>query len=94
MSTPISKKLKDIREAEGLNQREFADLCGLVYGTLRHYEAEIRSPGFEAIQKICAAFPQYTLYLMHEKMPLPRSEGQITPQEKIHLDLSSAEKQA
>ena len=94
MSTPISKKFKSIREAEGLNQKEFAERCGLNYGTLRNYEAEVRQPNLDAIMSVCAAFPHYTLYLMHDKMPVTTTDDQITPQEKTLRDLPIAEKNA
>ena len=58
------------------------------------YETEDREPSFQAMQKICAAFPYYTLYLMHDKMPVTTSDDQITPQEKVLRDLPIAEKNA
>ena len=86
LPTLLSEKIKEIRLAEGFNQRLFSEYCGLIYGTYRNYESNIRQPDVVAIQKICNAFPQYMEYLMFNEMREPRTPGQITPQEKIHLD--------
>lgn len=92
MSTLMSEKIRSIRKAEGLTQKEFASRCGLVLGTLKNYETDQRSPNFEAVQKICSAFPQYTLFLMHDEMPVTSTDDQLTPEEKKLRDLSTAEK--
>ena len=92
MSKKISEKIKAIREAEEITQRKLANMLGVGEVSIARYEANTRSPNFEVIQKICAAFPHYTLYLMHDAMPKPRTDDQITPAEKMNRDLSSSEK--
>ncbi|RUM91074.1 MAG: transcriptional regulator [Thiomicrospira sp.] len=95
MSNTIGKKIREIRNAEGLTQDQFSSIAGFPSKrTLGSYERDEAEPGFESMQKICAAFPQYTLYLMHEKMPVPAVEGQYTPEEKMQRDLNSQEKHA
>ncbi|MBD3610880.1 MAG: helix-turn-helix transcriptional regulator [Hydrogenovibrio crunogenus] len=94
MSTTIGEKIKSIREAEKITQKEFCEITEFKIDTLKNYESKRREPSFQAIQKICAAFPQYTMYLMHEKMPVPAVEGQYTPEEKLQRDLNSQEKHA
>lgn len=94
MSKKISEKIKDIRNAEKMTQPEFAEAVGFSISTLKKYEGAHNEPGFESVQKICAAFPHYTMYLMHEKMPVPAIEGQYTPEEKMQRDLNSQEKHA
>ncbi len=93
VSTLLSEKVKLIREAENFNQKEFAEKCGLVYGTYRNYESEVRQPNIESIQKICTAFPHYMWYLMQESMD-GAPDGQITPEEKKLRDLSTLEETA
>lgn len=94
MSTSFGKKLKEIRKAEGLTQQEFSEAVDFPKRSVVAYETEDREPNFQAMQKICAAFPHYTLYLMHDKMPVTTSDDQITPQEKALRDLPIAEKNA
>lgn len=94
MSKEISEKIKSIREAEGLTQTEFGNMINVGKVTIARYEGGTRSPNFEIVQKICATFPHYTMYLMHEKMPVPAVEGQYTPEEKMQRDLNSQEKHA
>lgn len=94
MSTMIFEKIKKIRSAENLTQVEFSEVVGCSLSGLKNYEGGRRSPNLEVISSICAAFPHYTLYLMHDTMPQPRVEGQITPEEKMHLDLNTQEKTA
>jgi len=93
MSTLLSRKIKLIRDAENINQREFSEKCGIVYGTYRNYESEVRQPNLEAVQKICTAFPHYMWYLMQESMD-GAPDGQIAPEEKILRDLSIREREA
>ncbi|MBN2606729.1 MAG: helix-turn-helix transcriptional regulator [Thiotrichales bacterium] len=91
MSTPTGEKFKEIRLAEDLNQKDFAEKCGMVYGTYRNYESNVRQPNLEAVQKVCAAFPQYTMYLMFDEMPVTSTDDQLTPEEKKLRDLSTQE---
>ena len=89
MSISISKKIKYIREAEGITQKKLSEILDIGEVTVARYEGATRTPSFEISQKICNAFPQYMEYLMLDEMREPRTPGQITPQEKIHLDSNS-----
>jgi len=94
MSTLINQKIKSVRKAEGLTQKDFCELCDFKIDTLKNYEGDRRTPNFEAVQKLCSAFPQYTMYLMFDEMPASAGDDQITPQEKTLRDLSSSEETA
>ena len=94
MSTLVSEKIKEIRKAEGITQKFFCELCNFSIDTFKNYENNRRVPNYESIQKICNAFPQYMEYLMLDEMREPRTPGQITPQEKNHLDSNSQVKNA
>ncbi|WP_373020694.1 helix-turn-helix transcriptional regulator [Thiomicrorhabdus sp.] len=94
MSKKISEKIREIREAEGLTQTEFGERIEVGKVSVARYEGGTRSPNLEAIQKICAAFPHYTMYLMFDEMPVTTSDDQITPEEKKLRDLSTSEKTA
>lgn len=94
MSTLIGEKIKSIREAEKITQKALCELTGFSIDTLKNYESGRREPKLSAVQKLCSTFPQYTMYLMFDEMPIPRVEGQITPEEKTNLDLNSQEKHA
>jgi len=92
----IAKKIKKIRGSENLTQKSLVELTNIPLGTIKRLEGNDNKPSFEVIQTLCTAFPQYTLYLMHEEMPLPRTEGQITPdeQELINQGLNQEQKKA
>jgi len=94
MSTPVSKKIKSIRESEDLTQKVFCEVCGFSIDSLKNYENGRRNPNLEAIQKLCKAFPHYTMYLMFDEMPANCGPDQITPREKTLRDLHSQEKHA
>lgn len=94
MSTQISEKFKLIREAENLTQKQLSEMIGCSISGLKNYEGGRRSPNLETIMTFCQKFPKYTMYLMHDTMPEPRVDGQITPQEKMNEDLNSQAKHA
>jgi len=96
MSNGIDQKIRKVRKTEKLKQKDLAEMLGVLEGAITRYELGTREPKLAIIQKLCAAFPQYTLYLMHEEMPLPRTEGQITPdeQELINQGLNQEQKKA
>lgn len=94
MSKNISEKIKEVRISEGLTQPKFAEDAGFSVSTLKKYEGGHNEPGFDAVKKICAAFPQYTMYLMFDEMPESAGPDQITPEEKTLRDLSTSEKTA
>lgn len=92
MSNGFGEKMKSIREAEGMTQKEFSEATGIPKRSVINYENTERQPSFEAVQKICAAFPKYTLFLMHDEMPVTSTDDQLTPEEKKLRDLSTVEK--
>jgi len=85
----ISNKIKNIRKLEDLTQKKLAELTGIPHNTIKRLEGKGNKPSFEVIQKLCSLFPQYTLYLIHDEMPLPRTQGQITPEEQLLINTGS-----
>ncbi|HAG0016549.1 TPA: helix-turn-helix transcriptional regulator [Salmonella enterica] len=79
MSIEISKKLKAIREAEGLSQAKFADLIGIAVGTIKQYETGIRGVGTEVLLKVTmhSRLKKYTTWLMSNETN--EAAGQISP---------------
>lgn len=47
------KKLKEIREREGLTLQDVAKGCGVSYSTISKYESEINNPSDATVDKIC-----------------------------------------
>lgn len=54
-------QIKKICESEKINLREFSDLTGIPYKTVRDYSSGARSPSMGNLQKI-AAVPQLAKY--------------------------------
>ncbi|MGK5615106.1 helix-turn-helix domain-containing protein [Proteus mirabilis] len=76
----IGKKLRLIREAEGLSREQMRELAGIPIGTMRRYETgRIENVGSDAIVKILShpRFEKYTLWLMTGKTN--EIVGQIAP---------------
>ncbi|WP_183130072.1 helix-turn-helix domain-containing protein [Serratia plymuthica] len=76
----VGKKIRDLREAEGLTRLQFAELTGIPEGTQKYYETGRReSIGSDVIMKITQhpRFEKYTLWLMTGKTS--EVAGQISP---------------
>ncbi|EAU6105656.1 helix-turn-helix transcriptional regulator [Salmonella enterica] len=78
-SIDYSKKLRQIREAEGLTQKQFAELTGLAVSTVRSYEGVGQTARAAIVEKVIQVdrFEKYMFWLMKDKT-LP-SAGQIAP---------------
>ncbi|ECC5186731.1 helix-turn-helix transcriptional regulator [Salmonella enterica] len=78
-SIDYSKKLRQIREAEGLTQKQFAELTGLAVSTVRSYEGVGQTARAAVVEKVIQVdrFEKYMFWLMKDKT-LP-SAGQIAP---------------
>lgn len=83
VSEQFIDKVYAIIEAEKIGENQFLDMAGLSVGSLENLS---NSVDLMSVQKICSAFSEYTLYLMHEKMPFTATDDQITPQEKMLRD--------
>lgn len=80
MSTSIGLKIRELREAEGLTRKEFAELTGVLETVQKSYEIGKRSNiGVDTVTKITQheRFKKYTLWLMTGDTH-PES-GQISP---------------
>ena len=79
MSTSIGKKIREIREAEGLSRGQFAEITGIAEGAQKFYETDRRALGSETLLKITShpRFEKYTLWLMTDKTN--EAAGQISP---------------
>jgi len=77
MSIHFGNKITMIKEAEGLNRPEFCNIIDIPIPSMRKIEAGDRQPRVNVAEKICKAFPQYTLWLMTDQTN-PEA-GQISP---------------
>lgn len=86
----LSKKISAIREAETSGRQEFCDLVGVNKGTLARIEQTGQIPRGDLLERICAEWPHYTLWLMTGYTD-PRC-GQISPPDerlRNHHDLET-----
>ncbi|WP_336797933.1 helix-turn-helix domain-containing protein [Erwinia aphidicola] len=80
MSTTLGKKIREVRDSEGLSREEFAALTGIPAGTQKHYEMGRReSIGSEILMKITQhpRFQKYALWLMTDTTS--EAAGQVSP---------------
>ncbi|WP_213752925.1 helix-turn-helix domain-containing protein [Citrobacter portucalensis] len=79
MSRNYAEKLRQIRKAEGLTQKEFSELTGVALGTIKKYETGHQPARAEVLESVIEVnmFEKYTLWLMTDKTaPVA---GQIAP---------------
>ncbi|WP_440863384.1 helix-turn-helix domain-containing protein [Symbiopectobacterium purcellii] len=80
MSTDIGKKIRAIRDAEGLTRIQFFELTGIPAGTQKYYETgRVESVGSDILLKITQhpRFEKYMMWLMSNKTS--EAAGQISP---------------
>ncbi|HAT3690506.1 helix-turn-helix domain-containing protein [Serratia nevei] len=76
----IGKKLREIREAEGLTREELSEITGVPVPTMKRYETgRIANVGSDTLTKYTQhpRFSKYSLWLMSD-LVAPES-GQISP---------------
>ncbi len=79
LSIDYAKKLRQIRKAEGLTQKQFADITGLSLATIRNYESGQKNARAKIVEAVLQVdrFEKYMLWLIKDKT-LPVA-GQIAP---------------
>lgn len=80
MSTVVGEKIREIREAEGLTRKQFAELTGVPETAQKNYERGITEKiGIDTVMKITnhPLFEKYTMWLMNGKTN--EAAGQISP---------------
>ncbi|MGV4052969.1 helix-turn-helix transcriptional regulator [Citrobacter freundii] len=79
MSTDYTTKLHEIRKAEGLTQKQFADMTGISLGTIKNYETGQHAATALTAERVLGvkSLQKYTLWLMTGNTA-PEA-GQIAP---------------
>lgn len=80
MSTGIGAKIREIREAEGLTRKQFAELTGILETVQKSYELGKRENiGIDTVMKITnhPQFKKYTTWLLNGETN--EAAGQISP---------------
>lgn len=79
MSSNHEKKMKEVRQAEGLTQKAFAELVGLGLGIVKNYEAGHSGIGLKTMDTILnhPRFSKYALWVMTGQVA--PTAGQISP---------------
>jgi transcriptional regulator with XRE-family HTH domain len=72
----FAKRMKKIRKTLGYTQKDFAELLKVGYSTYQQYESGMVEPKNEFTQRLCMAYPGFTLWLMIEQTYPPH---QIDP---------------
>lgn len=60
----FSKRLKELRSACGISQKEIAQKLGITRSTYANYEQGIREPDLETLKNICILFDCTSDYLI------------------------------
>ena len=52
----MGEKLKELRKAKGVSQKQVADAIGVTLSAYSNYEQGIREPSYDILKKICILF--------------------------------------
>lgn len=77
----IEEKIKFIRIAEKITQKELSDILSVPVRTIQKYESKVSSPSGKFILKLCNAFPEYAYWLVTGQTQV--EAGHISPEIKI-----------
>lgn len=80
MSSKLTEKIRQIREAETSGRAEFSQLIGVPKKTLENIELTGRAPKGEMLEAICQQWPEYTLWLMTDQTD--KANGQVSPRDE------------
>lgn len=89
LSTPIGKKIRNVREALGMGRQEFVDTTGIPKNTLIQIEVSEREVKSGALIAIATAFPQYAAYLLTDEISIKQRDPEV---ESISKELPKAKK--
>lgn len=81
MSSDLGKKVRAIREAEGMGRHVFCNVTGITKQTLINIEQGRNAPSGKLLAQVTKAFPQYTMWLMNGQVI--EEVGQISPEMEI-----------
>ncbi|MDS4071397.1 MAG: helix-turn-helix transcriptional regulator [Candidatus Competibacter sp.] len=73
----INKRIKQIRENEGISRTKFAELIGTTERKIQNVEQELQRVQDDLIESIIKIFPQYAYWLV-TGLTIPNA-GQISP---------------
>jgi len=80
MSSDLGKKVREIREAEGLGRQAFCGLVDVPKQTLINVEMGRSGPSGKLLAEVSKAFSKYTLWLMTDQTD--EANGQVSPREE------------
>lgn len=77
MEQTIGTKIRELRKARGLTQRELGEKAGIAEPTIRRYELGKLNPKFETVQKIAKALnvPEALFYPIDEQIETAKREA-------------------
>jgi transcriptional regulator with XRE-family HTH domain len=81
-------RLKEAREARGLNQQQLAEAAKLPPSSISHFESGSRKPSFDNLRRLAAALDVTTDYLLGRV----DTRGSVGTAEKIYRHLSNMSK--
>ncbi|MBI1887750.1 MAG: helix-turn-helix transcriptional regulator [Nitrosomonadales bacterium] len=89
MSTPIGKKIRNVREALGMGRGEFADKTGIIKGSLIRIEVSDSEPRAGVLIAIAQAWPEYATYLLTDEVGIKQKNPEM---ESLAKELPKAKK--
>ena len=85
MSTPIGKKIREIRDSLAMGRAEFAEKTKIAKGTLIRIEQEQHEPKANTLIAIAREFPEYAAYLLTDEKNVKQKHPEVVLPEKKSL---------
>lgn len=70
----MGKKIRMLRESNGLTQKQFGERIGVSKGVVSSYETDARQPSYGVLKRICVTFgvsADYLLGIEKESLQIP-----------------------
>lgn len=89
LSTPIGKKIRNVREALKMGRQEFVDKTGIPKNSLIGIEVGKHEPGAKTLIAIAKVWPEYAAYLLTDEVKTRQKNPEV---ESLARELPKAKK--
>lgn len=90
MSTPIGKKIRNIREALGMGRQEFVEKTGIPKNSLIGIEVSKHEPGAKVLIAIAQAWPEYAAYLLTDEIDVVQKHPEVDQLARVLTEVKKA----
>lgn len=85
----FSERLREMRKARGMNQRDVEEALSLRPGTVSQYERGLREPGFDLLVAVADLFDTTADYMLGRPEAPGESYALLVSRERLHRSLEA-----